>query len=145
MAQQVKTQHSVLEDMGSILSRLRIQCGCKLRCWSQMGLRSSITVAVAQAVAAAPLRPLVQECPCATGVALKRKKKKNAGLVPGPKETKAWREEGADSRTRPASWLLTPKPTSSHSVPLLPTSKSQWQLFACGSEREKDGGLGTKK
>ena len=98
MAQQVKTQHSVLEDMGSILSRLSIQCGCKLRCWSQMGLRSSIAVAVAQAVAAAPLRPLVQECPCATGVALKRKKKmlasyqalkrpkpgERSGLIQGP-------------------------------------------------------------
>ena len=40
-----------------------------------MQLDSSVAVAVAWTTAAAPIRPLIQELPYATGMAVKRKKK----------------------------------------------------------------------
>ena len=45
-----------------------------------MWLRSGAAMAVAQAPAAAPIRPLAQELPYATGAVVKRKKKKNQKL-----------------------------------------------------------------
>ena len=57
----------------ALFSRLRIQHGCKLQHRSQIQLRSNVAVAETQA-AAALIRPLDLELPCATGVAIKRKK-----------------------------------------------------------------------
>ena len=49
MAQQVKNLISIREDAGpslALLSSLRIQCCHKLRCRSEMWLRSHVAVAV---------------------------------------------------------------------------------------------------
>ena len=71
----LRTPHSVCEDMGSIWSRwLRIWHCHKLWCGSQMWLGSGIAVAVVWTAAAALIRPLAWELPCAVGVALQRKK-----------------------------------------------------------------------
>ena len=70
------TQHSTHEDAGSIPSltqRVRDQCYCKLQHRLQMWLRSSVTVVVVYTSATAPIWPLVQKLPYATGVAIKGK------------------------------------------------------------------------
>ena len=72
----VRNPTSIHEEAGLIpgLSGLRIwrcpELGCRLKIW----LRSA-------AAAAAPIRPLVQELPYATGVALKSKKKFHCSLL----------------------------------------------------------------
>ena len=58
------------------LSGLRIWCGRELRCRLQTWLRSSVAVAVAQAIAAALIQPLAWEHVYALGLAIKEKKKK---------------------------------------------------------------------
>ena len=58
------------------LSGLRIWCCHELWGRSQMRLRSRIALAVAWPVAAALIRPLAWELPCASGMALKKKKKR---------------------------------------------------------------------
>ena len=64
------------------LSRLRIQGCCRLQCRSQTWLRSGVTVAMAQASAAAPIRPLAWELPCAAGAAFKTtQNKKHCGRL----------------------------------------------------------------
>ena len=60
----------------ALLSGLRIQCCHELWCGLKMWLRSRVTVAVAQAGAAALIRPLAWEPPYAAGVALKKDQKK---------------------------------------------------------------------
>ena len=70
------TQHSTHEDAGSIPSltqRVRDRCYCKLQHRLQMWLRSSVTVVVVYTSATAPIWPLVQKLPYATGVAIKGK------------------------------------------------------------------------
>ena len=58
------------------LSGLRVQHCCKLRHMSQMWFGFGIAVAVVKASVVAVIGPLAWEIPHATGVALKRKKKK---------------------------------------------------------------------
>ena len=60
----------------ALLSELRIWPCYKLPCSWQMWLRSSVAMAVAQASAAAQIRPLAQELPYAPGAAIKRKKER---------------------------------------------------------------------
>ena len=79
MAQQVKnptvTVRMWVQPLAS-LSGLRIWCYCKMQCSLQMWLRFGVPMAVAYVAAAALIRPLAWELPCAAGVAIKRKKKK---------------------------------------------------------------------
>ena len=80
VAQRVKdrTFVSMRIRVGSLarLSGLRVQRCCKLWHRLQMRLRSGVALAVASAAVAALIRPLAQELPYATGVAIKRKKSK---------------------------------------------------------------------
>ena len=68
VAQQVK------ELTVSLFSGLRIWCCCKLQCRSQMWLKSYVAMTVAQAPAAALVRPLAGELSHAAGVAVNGKK-----------------------------------------------------------------------
>ena len=63
----------------ALFSGLRIRCCCELCCRSQTLLGSYVTMAMVRLVAIVPIRPLAQESPYATGVALEkaeRQKKK---------------------------------------------------------------------
>ena len=58
------------------LSGLRIWHYCKLQFKSQMWLRSGVALAVAWAIATAPIQPLAWEFPYAADVAIRRKQRK---------------------------------------------------------------------
>ena len=69
----LRTRQSVREDVGLISGRAA-HCSMGRTCGS------GIAVAVAQALAAAPIVPLAQELPHATGAILRRREKKNSCL-----------------------------------------------------------------
>ena len=52
-----------------------------MQCRAQMQLRSSVAMAVAKTSATAPIRPLAQELPYATGAVIKRNKIKVSWLM----------------------------------------------------------------
>ena len=60
----------------ALLSGLRIWRFCELWGRSQMWLRSGVALAVAWAIATAPIQPLAWEFPYAADVAIRRKQRK---------------------------------------------------------------------
>ena len=65
----------------ALLSVLRVQHCHKLWYRLQMQLGSCAAVTVVEAAAAAPIRPLAQERPCATGVAIKKISNNNFNVL----------------------------------------------------------------
>ena len=63
------------------LSGLRIQCCCELWCRSQTGLDPALLWLWHRLMATAPMGPLAWEPPYATGVALKRQKKREREVI----------------------------------------------------------------